>query len=99
MTSHPQINALDKEEDRIRVVAYSLWEEEGCPEGRAHEHWIRACALVEAEVTSLPDTSGTNATAKPSWLVSKTAVELPKTVETPTTPEPLAKPGSTKKVA
>ena len=32
--------------DRIKTRAYSLWEQEGRPEGRADEHWGRA----EAEV-------------------------------------------------
>ncbi len=29
-------------EDEIRVIAYSIWEEEGCPDGRDCEHWYRA---------------------------------------------------------
>jgi hypothetical protein len=33
--------------DRIKRRAYALWEEEGRPEGRAQEHWLRA----ESEVT------------------------------------------------
>jgi hypothetical protein len=28
--------------DRIAVAAYYLWQREGCPEGRAEEHWNRA---------------------------------------------------------
>ena len=48
MTSHPQINALDKEEDRIRVVAYSLWEEEGCPEGQPTDDSEMALALARS---------------------------------------------------
>jgi hypothetical protein len=47
--------------ERIRSRAYLLWVEEGRPEGRAHEHWLRA----EAEVTGVnaadeapPGTSG-----------------------------------------
>ena len=33
--------------ERIKWRAYSLWEQEGRPQGRAHDHWLRA----EAEVT------------------------------------------------
>jgi hypothetical protein len=47
--------------ERIRARAYLLWEQEGRPEGRAEEHWLRA----EAEVTGVnaageapPRTSG-----------------------------------------
>ena len=29
-------------EERIRERAYHIWKEEGCPEGRAEEHWEQA---------------------------------------------------------
>jgi hypothetical protein len=29
-------------EDEIRVIAYQIWEQEGCCDGRDLEHWIRA---------------------------------------------------------
>jgi hypothetical protein len=29
-------------EEHLRTVAYRLWEEAGCPEGRAHQFWDRA---------------------------------------------------------
>jgi hypothetical protein len=28
--------------DRIRLRAHEIWEQEGRPEGRSHEHWLRA---------------------------------------------------------
>jgi hypothetical protein len=28
--------------EKIRALAYQLWEEEGCPEGRSEAHWIEA---------------------------------------------------------
>ena len=34
-------------EDEIRLIAYSLWEEENCPDGRDCEHWFRAEAIWE----------------------------------------------------
>jgi Protein of unknown function (DUF2934) len=47
--------------ERIKRRAYLLWEQEGRPEGRADEHWLRA----EAEVAGVntggeapPATSG-----------------------------------------
>lgn len=26
----------------IRALAYQIWEQEGCPSGREHEHWAQA---------------------------------------------------------
>jgi hypothetical protein len=40
---------MDDREQRIRDIAYFLWEEEGCPEGRAFEHWAAAEAVVDAQ--------------------------------------------------
>jgi hypothetical protein len=34
-------------EDEIRLIAYSIWEEEGCLDGRDCEHWVRAEAIWE----------------------------------------------------
>jgi hypothetical protein len=36
-------------EDKVRARAYRLWQEEGCPEGRAEVHWDKACELVAIE--------------------------------------------------
>ena len=30
-------------EDAIRERAYFIWEREGRPRGRAHDHWLAAC--------------------------------------------------------
>ena len=38
---------------RIREIAYGLWEKEGSPEGRQDEFWLRAEAIVEQDA-SLP---------------------------------------------
>lgn len=29
-----------------QLIAYQLWEEDGRPEGRAEEHWDKACLVV-----------------------------------------------------
>lgn len=34
---------------RTRLLAYRIWEAEGCPEGQAERHWHLACRLVAAE--------------------------------------------------
>lgn len=36
-------------EDEIRVRSYMIWEREGRPEGKSHEHWLRAKAELEIE--------------------------------------------------
>ena len=36
-----------KTDAEIARLAYSIWEAEGRPEGRDHEHWLRAKELVE----------------------------------------------------
>ncbi|MCC2112997.1 MAG: DUF2934 domain-containing protein [Hyphomicrobiales bacterium] len=34
-------------EEVVRSTAYRIWQDEGCPEGRAEEHWLKACAQLE----------------------------------------------------
>lgn len=75
MTVHPEINHLAKEE-RIRLIAYAIWEEEGRPEDCAEAHWLRARELVETEAAS-PATD-------PDWLKRN---EMPG-AEEPTAAEP-----------
>ncbi|TMJ25134.1 MAG: DUF2934 domain-containing protein [Alphaproteobacteria bacterium] len=36
-------------EERVRARAYRLWQEEGCPQGRADAHWELARELVAIE--------------------------------------------------
>jgi hypothetical protein len=40
---------MDDLEQRVRKRAYRLWQEEGCPEGRAQVHWDKARELVAIE--------------------------------------------------
>jgi hypothetical protein len=38
----------DKQQDmqqQVRLHAHLLWQYEGCPDGRADEHWLRASEL------------------------------------------------------
>ena len=37
-------------DEEIRQLAYRLWQEEGCPDGREVEHWLRAQMIWE-EIT------------------------------------------------
>lgn len=36
-------------ETRIRDLAYALWKQDGCPEGRAEEYWERARRFITEE--------------------------------------------------
>jgi hypothetical protein len=36
-------------EERIRVLAYAIWEAEGRPDGKHLEHWAEARRLASAE--------------------------------------------------
>jgi hypothetical protein len=36
-------------DDKVRVIACRLWEQEGRPEGRALDHWLKAEALWDDE--------------------------------------------------
>ena len=36
-------------EDEIRLIAYKIWEEEGCLDGHDYEHWFRAEIIWEQQ--------------------------------------------------
>ena len=38
-----------KTDERVRVRAYILWEQDGRPHGRNDEYWNRALAEIQAE--------------------------------------------------
>ncbi len=67
MSTHPEISHLAKEE-RIAAIAYSLWEEEGRPDGRAEAHWLRATDLIEAEARPAAEMP------EPDWLQRETTI-------------------------
>ena len=87
MSPHPEIHHLAKEE-RIRAIAYSLWEEEGRPDGNAETHWLKACALVDAEAEPRDEAESA---AEPDWLKREAAPEPVETAERPMTIEQLAR--------
>lgn len=41
-------------DEKVRQRAHQIWQEEGCPEGRATIHWLRA----EREVITPPQCCG-----------------------------------------
>lgn len=44
--------------ERIRRRAHEIWEAEGRPEGRAHEHWVRAAKEILGEPEPPKDQTG-----------------------------------------
>jgi len=42
---------------RISLLAYQIWESEGCPEGRADDHWREAERRVREEMPPSVDDS------------------------------------------
>ena len=48
LKSQEEINMIH--ENKIRELAYQIWESEGKPQGRARKHWELACELAESEV-------------------------------------------------
>jgi hypothetical protein len=44
---------MDDRHERIRQRAYEIWEREGRPDGREHEHWDRATKEIDAESSEI----------------------------------------------
>ncbi len=42
-------DAAKKTDERVRVRAYHLWEQDGRPHGKNDEYWSRALAEIQAE--------------------------------------------------
>ncbi len=56
------VTLLEEMEAEIRSVAHKIWEDEGKPEGLAHDHWARATAIV----TTAAELEG--GLGSPNWL-------------------------------
>ncbi len=50
--SDPAFNVNDVMEQRIRELAYLLWERAGCPDGRSDEFWHLAQSEIAADEAS-----------------------------------------------
>ncbi|MBA1274064.1 DUF2934 domain-containing protein [Stutzerimonas azotifigens] len=73
---------MNADDQRIRELAYEIWQSEGCPVGEEARHWEMARKLAEAEKGS--------PAAKPAR-TRKTA-----TKPTDATPAAVTQPGATK---
>ena len=36
-------------DERVGALAYLIWERDGRPEGKAEEHWLLACSIIDAQ--------------------------------------------------
>ncbi len=63
--------------ESIEVRAYELWEQEGRPDGRAHEHWFRA-VLELANGKSAPANGARKPAKKAAPAVAAAPVAKPK---------------------
>jgi hypothetical protein len=43
--------AQNASQDSIARRAYEIWQSEGCPDGRAMEHWLRAVSELKTQQT------------------------------------------------
>jgi hypothetical protein len=51
-------------EEEIKVIAYSIWEEEGCCHGHDVEHWLRAEVVWEEKQKNEVTSKSTKAKSK-----------------------------------
>ncbi len=50
-------------EDKVRKMAYYIWQEEGCPAGRDQEHWMKAMQMCACPTRSKKTACATTKTA------------------------------------
>jgi hypothetical protein len=59
-------------EDEIRLIAYKIWEEEGCVDGLDCEHWYRAETIWDQQQKpQSPKVSSQPETKQPAKQISK----------------------------
>jgi hypothetical protein len=54
MTAIKSASEASVSEQRIRELAYQIWETEGCPNGQSERHWNMARKLAEIEIREEP---------------------------------------------
>lgn len=57
-------------EDAIRLRSYQIWQEEGCPCGRALAHWLQARTELEAQLRGYSPPRGPSSFAMPRVHIS-----------------------------
>lgn len=85
-------------ENWIKQRAYELWEAEGQPHGKHHEHWEQASAEYEARAKSNGKAPAKRKTApKPAALDAKTSQSEPVTGKKPKSAKTAAKSSEAKR--
>lgn len=56
----------DDRQRRIEQRAHEIWQREGCPDGRADEHWRRATAEIEADESAAVSLASAAPTPQPA---------------------------------
>jgi hypothetical protein len=82
-------------EEQIRRLAYTIWEREGYPEGRAVEHWLKAETILQsdgAETTTLQsESSETILQRQPSETIVQSQQPQPSEKKSRKTSKPINK--------
>jgi hypothetical protein len=97
----PEIDGQD--DGQIREIAYFMWLQEGCPEGRADEHWTLACGLVSVQVIAIGESEASAAppaTGEPDPTAQAPTAQAPTAQATSgveAQPETTAQPGASTK--
>ncbi len=68
--------AMQSPEDAIRQRSYFIWEREGRPLGKEHEHWMRAKAELEAELEAEVKAAGAEEDPT-SFVMPRPPISLP----------------------
>ena len=61
---------MDDRNQRIREIAYYLWEQEGGPESQADRHWAAAVAIAEQQDVERENSKSENMTEDPGGIAS-----------------------------
>ncbi|MEO9168931.1 MAG: DUF2934 domain-containing protein, partial [Aestuariivirga sp.] len=56
------VTVTPSRDERVCLTAYQMWEDEGKPDGKNEEHWLRACEMVDAEIAFMENPE------LPEWL-------------------------------
>ncbi|GAB3486151.1 DUF2934 domain-containing protein [Azotobacter salinestris] len=87
---------MTSNEQRIRELAYQIWQSEGCPDGQQERHWQMACKLAEAELQAATPQPRTRKPAAPRKSAAK-PVETVGRAAAETTPVAKGVPATEKK--